>query len=53
MYLVLKYSPFDCLDIWFKGGHTTYFELDEIGSGLTLIAGNKKTEIKCQVRLKF
>lgn len=52
-YLLLKYSPADTLDLWLKVSQYHYFDRDEIGSGLSRIQGNKKTEIKCQIRIKF
>jgi len=52
-YLLLKYSPLPGIDLWINAGHYHYFNLDAIGTGLLLITGNKKTEIKCQVRIKF
>lgn len=36
-----------------KLGHTVYRDRNEIGSGNDLIAGNRKTDLQVQVRLKF
>jgi hypothetical protein len=52
-YVILKYSPCTMLDVWLKASQFKYFNRDEIGSGLTMISDNKKSEIKCQVRIKF
>jgi hypothetical protein len=52
-YVVFRYNPARGIDIWLKAAHYHYFNTEEIGTGLLLISGNKKTEIKCQVRIKF
>jgi hypothetical protein len=53
MYVLVKYSPVRNLDLWLKASQYHYFDLETIGSGLSSIFGNKKTEIKCQIRIKF
>jgi len=53
VYILFRYSPARSIDLWLKAAHYHYLDTDEIGSGLLLISGNKKTEIKCQVRIKF
>ncbi|MFH2141178.1 MAG: helix-hairpin-helix domain-containing protein [Bacteroidota bacterium] len=52
-YLTLKYSVFENLDIWLRYAVTYYTNLDVISSGLTEIQGNKKSEVKIQLRYKF
>ena len=52
-YVLFKYSPARGIDVWLKTAHYHYFNTEEIGTGLLMISGNKKTEIKCQVRIKF
>jgi hypothetical protein len=52
-YVLLKYSPLPYLDVWLRASQYHYFDRREIGTGLAMIEGNKKTEIKCQVRIKF
>ena len=52
-YILLKYSPSRNMDFWLKASQYHYFGIEEIGSGLSEIPGNNKTEIKCQVRIKF
>ncbi len=52
-YVLFKYSPFRFLDFWVKTSIFHYFNIENIGSGISMIPGNKKTEIKCQVRIKF
>jgi hypothetical protein len=39
--------------MWFRIAQTWYADKDEIGTGLDLIEGNKKTDIKIQLRWKF
>ncbi len=51
--LLVKVSPLQNLDIWIKLGQYKFFDRDTIGSGLEEIAGHKKTEIRCQIRIKF
>lgn len=51
MYLNLKYTLADFMDIWVKYSQTYYSDKDEISSGLTQINGNTKSEIKVQLRL--
>jgi len=53
VYMLLKYSPISYLDVWLRASQYHYFDRREIGAGLAMIEGNKKTEIKCQVRIKF
>ncbi len=53
MYLLVKYSPFDRLDIWFKIARTYYDNKDVISSGLTEINGSARTDVKLQLRYKF
>jgi hypothetical protein len=52
-YLNLKYSLGEKLDFWFKIGHTLYNDREFISSGYNEISGNKKTEVKFQLRLKI
>lgn len=52
-YLALKYSLTEKLDAWFRIAQTNYADKTEIGSGLSLIDDNKKTEVKFQLRYKF
>jgi hypothetical protein len=52
-FLLLRYNPIRNLDFWCRIAHYHYLNVDAIGTGLMSISGNKKTEIKCQVRLKF
>lgn len=52
-YLNLKYTIAKGVDLWLKYAVTRYFDKDIIGSGLTEIDGNTKSEIKVQFRFKF
>ena len=52
-YLNLKYRINDKLDCWFKIGQTIYNDRETISSGYNEIAGNRKTELKFQLRLKI
>ena len=53
MYLLVKYSPFDSLDLWFKIARTYYDNKDVVSSGLTEIDGPARTDVKLQLRYKF
>jgi hypothetical protein len=52
-YVLFKYSPIRILDFWIKTSVFYYFDTENIGNGINMIPGNKKAEIKCQVRIKF
>jgi hypothetical protein len=52
-YFLLKYSPSDKIDIWFRIARTYFDNKDVISSGLTEIDSPHKTDIKVQIRYKF
>lgn len=52
-YLNLKFSISEKINAWLKIANTAYFDRDNISSGYSLIEGNKKTDIKVQLRYKF
>ncbi|WP_192821724.1 hypothetical protein [Rufibacter sp. LB8] len=41
------------LDLWFKISHTQYRGQDTIGSGLEMIQGNARTDVRVQVRYRL
>lgn len=49
-YLTLNYDFTKKLSIWFRWAQTVYPDKRQIGSGLDEIEGNKKSEIKLQIR---
>jgi len=53
IYINLKYTLADFMDIWIKYSQTYYSDKNEISSGLTEINGDTKSEIKVQLRLHF
>lgn len=53
IYLLAKWSISPDLDIWARIGQTWYADDTTIGTGLELIEGNKKTDLKIQLRWKF
>jgi hypothetical protein len=53
MYLMLQYKMGENLDFWLRYAQTKYINKTEIGSGLNLIEGDTKTEVKFQLRWKF
>ena len=52
-YLLAKYSLGKNLDAWVRFAKTHYSKKDLIGSGLTQINGNSKSEIKVMLRIRF
>jgi len=52
-YLNLKYKISERAEIWFKLANTSRNDVESIGSGYNEIAGNHKTELKFQLRLKM
>jgi hypothetical protein len=52
-YVTFNYDLTKSLSCWLRIAQTVYRDKGSIGSGLDEISGNKKTEIKCQVRLLF
>ncbi|GAB4302204.1 MAG: helix-hairpin-helix domain-containing protein [Marinilabiliales bacterium] len=52
-YLTLKYTITKNIDVWLRYARTFYANMDIIGSGLTEIDGNTKSEVKFQVRFRF
>lgn len=52
-YLMLKYSPTNQIDCWVRWSQTNFSDLKEIGQGLDLIDGNKKSDVRIMVRVRF
>lgn len=53
VYGVVKYSLNKRIDLWLRLARTMYNNVDVIGSGLSEIKGNTKTELKFQCRIKI
>lgn len=53
MYLLGKWKPFGNLTLYARLGSTIYRDRDEIGSGLALIKGNHKTDLKVEAIWKL
>ena len=53
VYLLGKVKPFNALTLYARIGRTIYSDRDEIGSGLTLIEGNHKTDLKVEAIWKL
>ena len=53
IYLLGKVKPFHAMTLYARIGRTIYSDRDEIGSGLTLIEGNHKTELKVEAIWKL
>jgi hypothetical protein len=48
-----RYTVKRGIDLWFKYSITKYTNVNEIGSGLDMVEGNKKSDIKMQLRFQF
>lgn len=52
-YLLFRLRATKKIDIWARIAHTWYDNRSSIGSGLDIIEGNSKTDLKLQLRWKF
>lgn len=52
-YLNTGYKITDKIQLWFRISQTYYFDRTEISSGLSAIEGNRQTDAKLQVQIKF
>lgn len=53
VFLLLKFSPSRSIDCWVRWSQTYYSDLEEIGQGLDLINGNKKSDIRVVFKVRF
>ena len=53
LYLLGKWRPIKPLTFYARIGSILYTDRDEIGSGLTLIEGNHRTDVKVEVVWKI
>jgi hypothetical protein len=53
VYLLARYRLNRNIDLYARLAQTFYHNRDQIGSGLDLIEGNTRTEIKAQLRIRF
>src|SRR5690606_2902362 len=49
-YITAKYTVSRKVDVWLRLSQTYYYDRDEIGSGLDLIEGNTRSEVRVQLR---
>lgn len=52
-YINLRYKVVKGLDLWLRYALTSYWDREVIGSGWDEISGNKKSDIKAQLRYEF
>ncbi len=52
-YLLIRYRVHRQVDLYMRLAQTTYTNRDSSGSGLDLIEGNTRTEVKAQLRYRF
>ncbi|MEZ5084413.1 MAG: helix-hairpin-helix domain-containing protein [Bacteroidales bacterium] len=50
---MIKYSIGNVVNLWFRISHTWFSNQQTLGSGLDLIEGNSKSEVKVQVQVKL
>jgi hypothetical protein len=50
---MVRYALHDKINLWFRLSHLFFNNRDQVGSGLDLIDGNQKTEIKIQVQVRI
>ncbi|MDR6781705.1 hypothetical protein [Pedobacter africanus] len=53
IFINARYRPMKEMDIWARYAVSVYRQTRTIGSGLDEIAGNKKAEVKLQLRHQF
>ena len=52
-YITLRYKVKKGIDVWVRYSQSVFENRQTVGSGMDEIAGNKKSEIKLQVRFEF
>ena len=52
-YLLLRYKASRHVSLWAKVARTTFYDREKVGSGLEVIDGNKRTDVKLQVVVKW
>ncbi|MBN8587699.1 MAG: helix-hairpin-helix domain-containing protein [Rhodothermia bacterium] len=52
-YILLKITPFEGIDLWFKYGSTRYEHRNTVSSGLDEVAGNRLRDVNAQIRWRF
>ena len=52
-YLMVNFKPTRWLEFWARFARSKFYNQNTIGSGLTEIQGNQRSEVKLQMRLKF
>jgi hypothetical protein len=52
-YVLMKYDLGKNLDLWLRFAQTFYSDRQTIGSGLTEIEDNTRSEVKVQLRMRF
>ena len=52
-YVLMRYKVAKWMNVWLRVAKTYYSNITSIGSGPDAIMGNRKTEVKAQVKLSF
>lgn len=52
-YLLIQYKLNRKIDIWARIARTTFYDRNEVGTGLETIEGDKRTDVKFQIRYKI
>jgi hypothetical protein len=50
---MIRYEPVEKISLWFRVSHLFFSNKDQVGTGLDLIDGNHKTEVKVQLQMKL
>jgi hypothetical protein len=53
VYLLIKSRLYKGIDLWIRYSRTIYSNINTIGSGVDKIEGNKLTDLKIQLSVKF
>lgn len=52
-YVLVQYNLNRQIDLWARWARTSYYDRDQIGTGLETIEGNQRTDFKFQIRYKL
>ncbi len=52
-YFLVQYKMNRKVDLWVRFARTTFYDRDEVGTGLETISGNQRTDVKFQIRYKL
>jgi hypothetical protein len=53
VFFLAKYSINRDIDIWFRAAQTFFADQEQLGTGLDLIQGSTRSDVRMQIRIKF